>query len=130
MLSWQQRIDRAKETVTTGLFRKRESFRGFTRDDVALASDWMTCSCGMLDNRIPRDFTDCDNPDSRIAGAPIDKELRTLGFCFFEAVEADDIERAEMLYRKIQIRAELLIEQIESASQRTEQECPAPSNPT
>lgn len=109
MLSWQQRIDRAKELVTVGLFRRRVP-RGFTDDDRFLALDWMTCSCGMLDRRIPRNFN-CK--DAKNNGCPLDLELVTLGRNFYHAVHFNQLDRAEVLYRKVQERAEQLIEAIE-----------------
>jgi hypothetical protein len=116
MLSWPQRIETAKEKA--GLFR---GSRGFSDSDVELARDWMTCSCGMLDRRIPRQF---DNENSWSCGSPQDIELRTLGLNFYEAVENNEIERAEILYRKVQERAAELIESIESKSRAETSDVP------
>lgn len=111
MLSWQQRIDRAREIIVVGgWFSKRETIRGFSRDDRALALDWMTCGCGMLDARIPRQF----NTNHQNMGRPVDSELGALGVNFYRAIAADEVDHAEAVYRKIQTRAELLIEQLES----------------
>lgn len=125
MLSWQQRIDAAREVVTTGWIFKTRRFRGFTHDDRGLAEDWFTCGCGHLDARIPRlvDRSLCN--DERYIGAPIDHELQVLGMGFYDAVVDNQVDRAEILYRKIQARAELLIEQIEQ-TERTKSTEPEP----
>jgi len=111
MLSWQQRIDRAKEEVRGWLGKHP---RGFTISDKELAHDWMTCSCGMLDSRIPRNLAASE--ESGMLGCPADDQLAALGVKFYDAVENNEIERAEVLYRKIQVRAEIIIEQVENAN--------------
>lgn len=127
MLSWQQRIDNARK-LSGGWFTS--SPRGFTEEDRNLANDWMTCSCGQLDARIPRNLTD---DEIEVCGVPLDDELYVLGMKFTNAVEHNEIDRAEVLYRKIQARAELLIEQIEKGDNQcptnpsTEATTPSPS---
>lgn len=119
MLSWQQRIDAARALVRRWPWSRPEPI-GFTYEDVALAHDWMTCSCGQLDARIPRDFEPRQDGSNNI-GCPVDKELAALGVKFSDAVNNDEIDRAEVLYRKVQARAELLIEQIEGKDADTTQ---------
>jgi hypothetical protein len=114
MLSWQQRIDLAKETIQCGWLFRRTKPRGFAIDDEILAHDWMTCSCGMLDARVPRNWVNNDGDPN--AGQPLDAELQMLGIKFYDAVCNNEVERAEIIYHKVQDKAAILIEQIESGS--------------
>ena len=114
MLSWEQRIERAGELVTRGFwFWEWQERRGFTDEDVALAIDWATCSCGQADSRIPRDWAGTSASNNR--GRPLDAQLSALGWKFYQAVENDEVDRAMVLYRKVQERAEQLVEEIEAA---------------
>lgn len=82
-LTWQERIDRA-----------RQSENGFTAHDVRLASDWMACSCGEHNGRIPRDGLN----------RPLDLVLRQLGYDFYDAVREGEFDEAEALLKEIEER--------------------------
>jgi hypothetical protein len=120
MLSWEQRIERAGETVTTGhWFWKKLAIRGFSREDLVLAEDWACCPNGQADSRIPRNWDrqgKTSDTDVCGIGAPLDEQLISLGIKFYRAVKGDHVERALILYHKIQERVELLVEDIEKAT--------------
>lgn len=129
MLSWEKRIERAGEVVTTGRwFWKQPQIRGFSDQDRALACDWATCACGQADRQIERIWKDNPKrPDDTNRGCPVDVQLAALGRKFFEAVGSNHVDRAMVLYRKIQERVDELIEAIDSQQQQV-QECEMPQS--
>lgn len=75
----------------------------FSEEDKRLASGWTTCACGRIQHDIARR---CEGaPGSFNYNAPLDSELRALGFNFMYYVDWNYIlEAAKCLY-KIEIRA-------------------------
>ena len=75
----------------------------FTDDDLRDASSWVTCACGRLDERVPRNDYD----------APRDRELKDLGVLFVSPVfRGDFIDAADCLV-EIERRAGELLAKIE-----------------
>jgi hypothetical protein len=81
--------------------RKKQRKPAFTSKQKRLAKAWLSCACGKLDKRIPKELD----------GAPKDCRLFSLGIDFAMAVARDNPQGALDLLRKIQKReAELLKE--------------------
>jgi hypothetical protein len=89
-VSWHERISAA-----------RVAEFGFRPADVKAAQTWVTCACGEQDPRIPR---------NKEAGyRPKDTILYDLGLDFFDAVNANHCDDADLILMQIEHRsAEIL----------------------
>jgi hypothetical protein len=83
---------------------------GEWKDAVDLAGEWVTCACGAQCSVIPR----YDN------GMPKDLFLECLGFQFWGAIRDQNKEEAKDILRRIEIRSQFLIRQIQKQEQKNE----------
>ena len=96
---WTRVIQNAKR-------RKAAGRTPFTKDNVRLAEDWVTCACGKQDWRIPRFVRSYQN------GSPVDSEMQRWGMDFMVSVRGQDPNKAGEALAQVERRAiELIKEQ-------------------
>ena len=74
---------------------------GFSDDSVELASNWITCACGRLDDGIPR-----------LGEVPIDPTLKNLGSLFYTRVSRNNSLGAAKVLVKIEERAKQVLMEV------------------
>ncbi len=118
MISWDDRIKRARERTRRTWFGHVVKTPGFNADDLASAKDWGTCAFGEIAaqhghiDRIPLKVAAPNAQSGWKQMVPSDQTLVSLGNTFYDAVRNNHIDQAEVAVNAIRTRVRQLAPQL------------------